>query len=67
MKALGCVVVDGSPQVFKVTARTAISSPNPHILAAALTGNVGEHLATPKIIEALQPFIKFCLIDLPFA
>ncbi len=65
MKSLGCVVVDGRPQVLKVTPRTAISPPSAHILATSLAGHFGEHPATPKIIEASQSFIKLCLVDLP--
>ena len=65
MKALGCVVVDGCPQVLQVTPCSAITTSNPHILSTGLTGNVGEHLATPKIIEAFQAFIELYLIDLP--
>jgi hypothetical protein len=67
MKALGCVVVDGRPQVLKVTPCTTSSSPSAHIIATSLAGYVGEHPATPKIIEAFQSFIKLCLIDLPVA
>ena len=40
-------------------------SPSPHILTTSLARHVGEHPATPKIIEAFQSFIKLCLIDLP--
>jgi hypothetical protein len=65
MKALGCVVVDGRSQVLKVTPCTAMTSPNPHILATSLAGHVGERPTTPKIIEAPQSFIELFDVDLP--
>ena len=65
MKTLGCMVVDGRPQVLKVTPCTAVTSPNPHILATSLAGHVGERPTTPKIIEAFQSFIELTLVDLP--
>src|ERR1039457_66524 len=52
MKTLGCVVVDGRSQVLKVTPCTAMTSPNPHILATSLAGHVGERPDHP--IEAIR-------------
>ncbi|HEY6701554.1 MAG TPA: hypothetical protein VI137_12220 [Pseudolabrys sp.] len=65
MKSLGCVVVDGRPQVLKVAPRSAFASSNPYVLSTSLTGHVREHLATPKIIEAPKSFIELFNVDLP--
>jgi hypothetical protein len=59
------MVVYGSAQVFQVATSASVTAPRSNVVATALSGDVGQLLASPEIIQSLQAAIELDRIRLP--